>query len=146
MPRDPNRPTIASPAEPGSVRGWFAFLGGAIAWTAHILLSYAIAEFGCTRGLHHTQLAGITLTAWLLIMLTVLMFLLAVAAAWAGWPQGGMRPAAQLDRSDAEDDEKADPRATASDHLRRTGALLSGLFAIIILAQAVPLMFYLHRC
>lgn len=136
MPRDPEISTIASPGAKGAFRRWFALLGGAIAWSAHLGLSWVIGEFGCIRELHHTHLLGLTLTAWLLLGLTLVCLLLAIAATWAGAMFGADRRALV----------EGEPRAEAARYVLRMGFILSGLFAIIILGQAIPLVFYLQRC
>lgn len=152
MARDPYTSTIASAGGRGAFARWFAFLGGAVAWTLHLLLAWAIAEFGCIRGLHHTQLAGVTLTGWLILALTLVSFAVAVAATWVGYrPYGehrreAERPRDPADFADKPDGEHADPRAEAADYLLRCGFIASALFAIIILGQALPLVFYLQRC
>lgn len=44
---------------------WFGVLGGAIAWMLHLLLAYAIAEFGCVSPFHEVKRLGLSGVAWL---------------------------------------------------------------------------------
>lgn len=131
---------------------WFAFLGGAVAWTAHLMLSYAIGEFGCVAELHHTQWAGVTLTGWLLIALTAATLAVAGAATWTGYREymryrhAHEQPLGPADYADRADDEHADPCGGAGSFLLRSGFLMSGFFAVIIVGEAFPLVLYLQRC
>ena len=155
MAPDPTPHPTIPPPEGGLRAGvlrWFALLGGALAWTADIMLSYIIAEFGCIRGLHHITAWGLTLTAWLLIGLTLVTFAIAAAAAWVGYPRGrlggldAIDPAAHADHADAMDTTEGSPQSIAGAYLLRSGCVFSALFAVMILGQSIPLVFYLQRC
>ena len=154
MEDDAQRPTLAppGPSAGGGFARWFAFLGGALAWTADIMLSWVIAEFGCVRGLHHIQWLGVSLTAWLAIGLTVVTLAVALAAAWVGLPSRKHRDHGALDvggyaeNADGLDHDDEDPHAAAGAYLLWAGFLLNLLFVLVIIGQSIPIAFYLQRC
>lgn len=122
---------------PSRSRLYFSFYGGALAWTAHLLLAWLIAEFACIAQVDHVELFGITLIAWSLLLLSLLMFLLAIAAALAGW-----HAKHRLKSEETLDHEGQDVEI----HFARSGAIMSGLFALVIIAQTVPIFYFLGSC
>ena len=129
-------------AEPDSLpvrRGvlWFALLGGGVAWTLQLLLAYAVSEFGCLSGMGATSVAGLTLIAWLLIAVSVGALALAASAALTA---AGIR---RRLRESRRDDAEAVRTAAFSGDL----ALVTNLvFILVILAQSVPIVFFLRTC
>lgn len=117
-------------------RIWFAGLGGAIAWTLHLLIAYAIAEFGCVGGLGHRSFLGITAVSWMAIVLSVVMAAVALAATAVAWRMGRSFPPAPAD-GDFED---------AGAFMSYAGLLTSGIFALIIIVESIPIFFYLQHC
>jgi hypothetical protein len=116
----------------GAGRGalWFGLLGGAAAWTAHLTLAYAAAEFGCVGGLGVRGYLGVSLVAWLELALTAVTTLVAASATAVAYRAfRRLRP-----------DEAAERYAA------RAGLLTSGLFTFIILFESIPILYYLHRC
>lgn len=127
-------PTAASQVKVGRPTLWFGVLGGAIAWTLHLMLAYATAEFGCIGRLGDQSYLGISTVAWLELALTV-----AMASASSAATAVAYRSHRRL-HSNAETagpDEK--PIALA-------GLLMSGLFTLIILFESIPILFYLRAC
>src|SRR5919106_5097952 len=59
---------------------WFGLFGGAAAWTVHLMLAYAAAEFGCVGRLGERGYLGVSMVAWLELALTVATTLAASAA------------------------------------------------------------------
>jgi hypothetical protein len=116
---------------------WFGVLGGAAAWTLHLLLAYLIAEFGCVSGRDAGAVAGIALPAFMLLVMSLLMLTMAVAAALAA----GLTLRRLDKRGDVGERRPATERAMA-----RIGLFASALFAFIILVQSVPILFYLRGC
>ena len=115
----------------------FGFLGGAIAWTLHLLLAYLIAEFGCETEADEVVAVGITLPAWLLLGQSLVMFLVAMAATVTALrARRRLGPPQQHDL----------PGQAAAIYLARSGVIASGLFAFIILVQSLPIFFYLRSC
>jgi hypothetical protein len=112
----------------------FGYLGGGIAWLLHLLASYAIAEFGCARG-EPLRFAGITTVAWLLIGVTTVLLLVAVSSALVS---ARLRPPQRGGEAESAISSRA--------YLARSGAIMSSVFLLIILAQTVPILFYLESC
>lgn len=115
---------------------WFGFLGGAVAWTAHLLAAYAIAEFGCFGGLADRAWGGISAVSWGIIAVTIPAVAIAVAAVWiAGRAARAFESSRELPNMDG----------TAA-FLARIGFYSSGVFLLVILAQTLPIVFFLGDC
>jgi hypothetical protein len=117
-------------------RRWFAFLGGGLAWTLHLLSIYGIGEFGCVGGWDRISYAGVSLVAWLIIVLSGLLLLVALAATLVGYQD--KRRDARRESPDWEDE--------GGVFLSSYGFLLSALFALIILVETLPVFAYLGGC
>lgn len=122
---DVSRPTL-----------WFGLLGGGVAWTAHLVVAYVVAEFGCVGGLGSRSFAGLSWVAWLEIAITALTTIVAAAATAVA------RRSQRIIATRAEDQLAAAFEA----HTARAGVLTSGLFTIIILFESIPILFYLRDC
>lgn len=118
---------------------WFGFLGGAIAWSIHLVAAALIAEWGCFSGLQQTTYGGVTLVAWLLILLSVSMFLIAVFATAAAYAVKKRLPVL------AENDDLA-PHEEMDRFLARFGVAASGVFVFIIAAESLPILYFLSDC
>jgi hypothetical protein len=116
---------------------YFGFLGGAVAWTLHLLLAYIVAEFGCETDADRHIWLGITLPAWLILGQSAIMFIAAAAATWIAW-----RIRARLSAVEPTHDRWM----TADIYLARAGFMASGLFAFIIAVQTIPIFYYLRSC
>ncbi len=111
-------------------------MGGAGAWTFHLLLAYLIAEFACVAGLDHSNILGITRPALWLLAVSSCLIVVSLASTIVAY-----RSLTRIERAGAGD------RASSADrYLARTGSWLSGLFTIIILIESIPIFFYLDRC
>ena len=113
---------------------WFGLLGGAIAWVAHFLLAAVISEFGCLAGWGEISFQGITAIAWAILMISVVMLLIAVAATAAA--RGSLR---QLRAAGAD-------RESSEFLMARLGWITSAVFSLIIAVQTVPIFYYLGSC
>lgn len=114
---------------------WFALLGGGVAWTLHLLSAYAIAEFGCLSGLG--DWLGIPVIIWLIAGITLPLLALSAVATLVGMRyerRHGTHEHAAL--------EADDPGVS----LVRYGIVANALFILTILAQTVPLVFFLRGC
>lgn len=116
---------------------WFGLLGGAGAWTAHLLLAYLIAEFACVAGKDASHWLGIMTPAWWLIAMSVTMLLLSGSATLL---------ARLLVRRLRQRNWSGDRAAEAGSYMAKTGYYMSMLFTFIIAAQSIPIFFYLQRC
>lgn len=116
---------------------WFGLLGGATAWTLHLMLAYIVAEFGCVGRLANYDYLGITLVAWLELALTVATTLGAgMATAVAYRSHRRLRSPAVVDNL-----ELAAERSTVW-----AGLLTSGTFTFVIVFESIPILYYLQTC
>lgn len=128
--------TVAREAQVSRGALWFGLFGGAIAWTAHLMLAYAAAEFGCVGRLGERGYLGITFVAWLELALTVATTMVAAAATVVAY-----RSHRHLRSGEAED-----AKVAAERHIAWTGFLTSGTFTFVILFESIPILYYLHGC
>jgi hypothetical protein len=114
---------------------WFVFLGGAIAWLLHLLTAYALAEFGCVSG--WGGFLGLPLVVWLILGFTLPLLAIAVGALLVGYRYekrfAGLEPRGL---------EARDPGLA----LVRYGVVANALFILTILAETVPVFFFLRGC
>ena len=131
-------------ADPATIAGvknwklWFALLGGAVAWAGHLMIAYAIAEFGCVAGLGHRYVLGITVVSWMLLAISAAMTALAAAALLISYRIRDRGPSAP-----ATPDPDDDP---TREFVARFGLISNGLFLLTILVQSVPVFYYWGRC
>jgi hypothetical protein len=123
-------------SHPRMLRRWFSFLGGAIAWTFHLLAIYAIGEFGCVSGFDRHVYAGISAVAWLLFIVSGICLAPAVAATVIGYMDA---------RRDAREPEEI-PHIDGSRYLSSFGWPLNAVFTLIILVESLPVFAYLGGC
>lgn len=116
---------------------WIGLLGGAVAWLVHLVAAYAIAEFGCVGRLRQLSFAGLNAVAWLIIAASVVTLLAAVVSAWLAY-RSEQRLRAGLDADE--------PESVAEREVARTGWITSGLFALVILVESLPIFYYLQDC
>jgi hypothetical protein len=110
----------------------FVLLGGAVAWTLHLLGCYVFAEFGVLSGLVDVRRAGLDAVSWLLFGWSAAMLALAAVAA---------RAASRLRVGAAAPDSEA--RKTL-EFCARFGRASNLAFLAIIAVQTVPIFFYLR--
>jgi hypothetical protein len=113
---------------------WFGLFGGAVAWTAHLMLAYVAAEFGCVGQLGERRYLGISMVAWIGIALTVATMLVAVAATAIAY-----RNHHRLKSGD-------DAATVAERDTAWAGVLTSSTFTLVILFESIPILYYLHGC
>lgn len=109
----------------------FALLGGAVAWTLHLLGCYGIAEFGVLSGLVEKSWAGLDAVSWLLLGWSAAMLALAALS---------VRAATRLREANTPD---ADLRQTL-EFCARFGRASNLAFLAIIAVQSVPIFFFLR--
>jgi hypothetical protein len=114
---------------------WFAFLGGALAWTLHLMGTYALSEGFCRSGLHQYSFLGLGLMIWGLGLLTLLAMAVTLGALWTSRRQQ-MTSLANV-RSGSGD---------ISIFMARSSLLANALFLIIIIAQSFPILILGRSC
>jgi len=112
-------------------------LGGGLAWFLHLLLTYAVAEFGCVSGFADFQWLGIDGIAWLLLAASVPPILLGIVSVWIA-----NRTTRKLQQASDTGEEINRPEQQAV----RIGLILNGFFLLTILVQTVPIFYYLDGC
>jgi hypothetical protein len=116
----------------------FAFIGSAIAWTLHLMLAYAFAEWACVGGEPRFEAWGVSGTAWVLFALSLPLFLLSAASTYSAF---------RITREVRADLEKAKADLSGSLlHLAYAGLLLGISFTFIILVQVIPVFYFLGGC
>lgn len=63
---------------------WFAVLGGAVAWSAHLLVGWGLEEIACSPVSAGPEVLGVSLTVWIGV-LTVVLGAVTVAAGLLAW-------------------------------------------------------------
>ena len=117
----------------------FALAGGAIAWLAHLLLAYAIAEFGCVAGWGAFGFLGVTAVAWLLIGVSVPLLATAALAGLVSWRLQQRLPGPR--GADVPEDSPG-----AGQFAAYFGIITNVLFTAIILVESIPILFHLQHC
>ncbi len=121
---------------PRMFRRWFSFLGGGFAWTFHLMTIYLVGEFGCVSGFGLHVYAGVSAVAWLIIIVSAMSLIPAVAATWVGYADA---------RRDARQPEKSRYEEGAR-YLSSFGWPLNAVFTMIILVESLPVFAYLGGC
>jgi hypothetical protein len=118
-------------------RTWFGVFGAAIAWLAHLLLAALVAEWGCIAGWGEIQRGGVTVIVWVIAGLTLVTMILAITATWtARRSLNHLKSGGERTRGDED----------TNLFLARTGYRAGLMFIVIIIAQAIPILFYLTEC
>jgi len=114
---------------------WVGLLGGAVAWVVHLIGAWVIAEFGCVLAPAGQVMTGLSTVALLVLLLSAVCLAGSLVATGLGWK--GMRRLRHQRGDDASGPEW---------FMAVAGVLTSGLFAVVIIVQTVPIFFYLERC
>ena len=118
----------------------FGLFAGAIAWLVHLVGAAVVAEWGCFAGLDRWRFGGVSAIAWTVIAITAATLLLAVAATWSAYRAERRYSGTATDSPDG--DEKRGNDA----FMAKVGFWADMVFALIILAQSVPILFFLTGC
>lgn len=115
---------------PARWRVGVAVLGGALAWSLHLLGAWLLAEFRCVAAREEAATLGIGATSALLLALSAAALSAAVFATWVGWIDGR--------------------RLTGTEspylYLARFGKLTNAVFTLVIAFQSVPIFYFLRGC
>ncbi|MEZ4733968.1 MAG: hypothetical protein R3E79_43300 [Caldilineaceae bacterium] len=133
---------MAAQTEPRSYQGirqrglWSSLATGAVIWSLHLVVSYAIVSLACERGLLQTIWGGFLLARWLAIGITILAaagVLYAGVIAYRNWQQLHRRSAV-----DAADNGELEGRFR---FMALLGVLLNSIFLLAILVSLFPTVF-----
>src|SRR5690606_10521568 len=118
--------SLASCAPDGGLRMsdrsklWFGFLGGALAWFAHLLATSIAGEAGCVREGSLFVFLGVKALGWFMILASAVTLTVAGGATWVAW---------RYRKSDQEG-----PRA-----MGQVGFMANLIFVLVIVAQILPI-------
>ena len=148
---------LTSSSKRFSLLTWGTLLGGGIAWFVQLLALYLLAEFGCVSNWQEEQLFGLGGVAWGVIIVTLIALAVSGGCCGLGWMARNSLArrrqdppsvsSADKDDSTYHSDGEGPERSQAFEHfLIRCSVLINTIFAFIILAQGLPILFYLSRC
>lgn len=123
-------------------RLWFAMFGGAGAWLVHLLSAALISEWACVANRGRSEFLGINAVAWLLLSISIATLLIAACTTWFNFrmDRSLRNVASESHCLDAYDQHGTDV------FMARMSLWANALFVLIILAQSVPILFYLTGC
>jgi hypothetical protein len=104
---------------------WFGVLGGAAAWTVHLVLGWGVVELTCTSG--HDEVWGIPLR-WFAALLTLLPGLVVLAALAVTW---------RLHRHDLADVQDAGRKIRRAAFMAEVGLWINGLALLMVVFGGV---------
>lgn len=116
--------------------------GGAICWTIQLLFAVVVSEWGCISGMGDARFFGVTTIAWSVIAVSLL------AMALTGWVmRWSLESSRRQSRSDTESaGAGSSAKRESAGYLAQVAVWSNGLFLLIIVAQTIPILFYLTEC
>jgi len=114
---------------------WFAFLGGAAAWTLHFMGGYAISEGFCRSGFASASLLGLSVMHWFLALLTLLAVAITVGAMWVARRQH-LASLADVSRSHGD----------VLLFMSRSSLISNSIFLLFIVAESLPIVILGGTC
>lgn len=108
---------------------WSRLWVGGLAWLLHFLSIWVAAEFGCLSSFARPGLGGVSVVAWIVLLLSAVFVGLAGFAAFRSCRR---TPVTAGDGSDA--------------FLGRFARVANGIFLLIIVVETLPVFFYLKDC
>jgi hypothetical protein len=106
-----------------NMRLWIAVLGAAIIWFLQLQTSYSLVVYACASG-----------AVWALHAASLLFLILAAIPGWIGWQHWKLDSQANNKRKST--------HAGRQRFMALLGLMLTGLFLLLILAQAIPSFFF----
>jgi hypothetical protein len=131
---DPRALPADTPRPQSRLLIWTSIWGGGIAWLVHLIAAWAAAEFGCLSGRGGSHAGGISMVAWLALGISLACLLLAAGAIGASL--------LCAKRSHGPTPEAADTTRFIAGYSLWANAI----FAVIIVAQTIPIFFHLRDC
>jgi hypothetical protein len=122
---------------------WFAVLGGAAAWTAHLLLGWGLEEIACSPASANPDVLGVSLTVWIGAITAVLAAVTVAAGllAYRFWRQTGAAPPdAQVEPGAGDPEPEGQVRGGRAGFMALFGLAADALFLLIIVYGGVSLL------
>ncbi|HEV7278883.1 MAG TPA: hypothetical protein VGN57_01620 [Pirellulaceae bacterium] len=110
----------------------FAFFGAAVAWAVHLMVSQLVSEWSYFAGEHRHTFLDVSIVVWILAGVTLVLL---------GIGGGSLLVARNL-RRERQDVPTAPPSAATVRFATAVGLLSGIVFLLVILAQALPLLFF----
>ncbi len=110
---------------------WSCLWGGGVAWALHLMTVWVLAEFGCMTALGRPGPFGFSWVAWTILGVSALCLAFAGLATLVCWRHS---------QGEGTDGER--PGRFAA----RTGLVANPIFMFIIIAQTLPVFFYMRDC
>ncbi len=127
----PNEARVSVAVPPRTL--WGSLAAGAVIWSLHLIVSYALVSLACERGLLQAIVGGFALVRWLALGLTLLAaaaVLYATLVAYRQWRQ------MEQTRTAHEDETSGRVR-----FMLLLAALLNGTFLLAIVVSFFPALF-----
>jgi len=122
---------------------WFAVLGGAVAWTAHLLVGWGLEEIACSPVSAGPQVLGVSVTVWIGV-LTVVLGAVTVAAgllAWRFWrEEGATDPNARIEPGGGDPEPEELVRSGRAGFMALFGLAANALFLLMIVYGGLSLL------
>jgi hypothetical protein len=122
---------------------WFAVLGGAVAWSVHLLLGWGLEEIACSPASASPDVLGVSLTVWIGVVTAVLAAVTVAAGllAYRFWRQtGAADPNAQIEPGAADPEPEERVRGGRAGFMALFGLAADALFLLIIVYGGVSLL------
>ena len=127
---------------------WFAVLGGAVAWTVHLLVGWGLEEIACSPASAGPDVLGLSLTLWI-GAITAALAAVTVAAgllAYRFWRQAGAAdPNTHIEPGRGDPEPERLVRGGRTGFMALFGLAANALFLLIIVYGGVSLLL-LHPC
>jgi hypothetical protein len=122
---------------------WLAVLGGAAAWTAHLLFGWGIEEIACSPAAKSPEVLGVSTVVWIAAVTAVLALLTVLAGvlAYRFWQQaGGGDPDRHIEPDGGEAESIEEVRGGRVAFMALFGVASNALFLLIIVYGGVSLL------
>jgi hypothetical protein len=122
---------------------WFAVLGGAVAWSAHLLLGWGLEEIACSPVSAGPDVLGVSLSVWIGVLTGVLAAVTVAAGllAYRFWRQAGAAdPNTRIEPAGGEPEPQELIRGGRAGFMALFGLAANALFLLIILYGGVSLL------
>jgi hypothetical protein len=122
---------------------WFAVLGGAVAWSAHLLVAWGLEEIGCSPVSAGPEVLGVSLTVWIGALTVVLGAVTAAAGllAWRFWRvEGAPDPTTRIEPGSGDPEPEDLVRSGRASFMALFGVAANALFLLMIVYGGVSLL------
>ena len=122
---------------------WFAVLGGAVAWSAHLLLGWGLEEIACSPVSAGPDVLGVSLSVWIGVLTGVLAAVTVAAGllAYRFWRQSGATdPNSRIEPGGGDPEPQERIRGGRAGFMALFGLAANALFLLIILYGGVSLL------